>query len=116
MNAELTSMREAWIQEAVTALARGRGHLGVINMLRSYGMNSHDAKKVSFDIFDAAKARLRKLLRWKRLMAWSMIALPFILLIFGYGNFIVTLWPLFAGITWLYKLPNPSRLPEEKLS
>ena len=109
MTPETENMREGWIREAEVVLSAGRGYLGVISMLRSYGMDHVTAKKASYDIFDQAKLRLMKSLRLQKVVAWLMIIGG--LLLSGFYLFSLTA----IGICWLFKLPNPSRLTENNL-
>ena len=109
MTPEAKQMRESWIREGEIVLSSGRGHLGIINMLRSYGMDHVAAKKASYDIFDQAKLRLMKSLRLQRVVAWLMIIGGFLLP----GLYLFSLTAI--GIGWLFKLPNPSRLTENNV-
>lgn len=119
MTPETKQMRESWIREGEIVLGSGSGHLGIINMLRSYGMDHVAAKKASYDIFDQAKLRLMKSLRLQKVIAWLMIIggilLPIITFLSGAGFYIFSLTPIGLGAVWLQKLPNPSRLPENNL-
>ena len=113
-------MRENWIREAVGILASHKGQLGVINMLRSYGMNIDASKKASFDIFDESKKRLIAAQRPKRFLAYCLmlsgILIPIGMLFTGLGIYIFSFTPLILGFVWLTKLPNPRRLPENIIS
>jgi len=116
MNQETASMRESWIREAVSILASHKGHLGIINMLRSYGMSIDAAKRTSFDIFDESKKRLIVAQRPKRFLAYflilSGILTPIGMLLGGLGLYSFAFMPIILGFVWLTRLANPSRLPE----
>ena len=110
-------MRERWISEAEIILGAGRGHLGIINFLRSQGMSNDEAKKVSFDIFDEAKRRLMKGQRPQIFLGWFLIALGVItpIALFALQARIVVLStaPILGGIFLLFKVVKPSRLPKD---
>ena len=117
MNEDTALMRQRWISEAEIILGAGKGHLGVINYLRSQGMNGDDAKKASYDIFDQAKSRLMRSQLPQTILGWILIAIgvvtPIALFVLQARVVIFSLAPILGGIFVLFKVVKPSRLPEE---
>lgn len=120
MDSDLQKLREYWIEEAVVVLSIGKGHLGVINMLRGYGMSNDSAMEISYDIFDHAKLRLLCMQRSRRLLAWCLIVfgmfLPLIMLFSGLGIWYCSFAPIGIGVAMLFKLPNPTSLPRKNVA
>lgn len=120
MDSDLQKLREYWIEEAVVVLSIGKGHLGVINMLRGYGMSNDSAIEVSYDIFDHAKLRLLCMQRGQRLLAWCLIVfgvlLPLMMLFSGLGLWYFSFAPIGIGVAMLFKLPNPTSLPRKNVT
>ncbi len=110
-------VREEWIKDAVLILGSGKGHMGIIIFLRSKGLAPDQARKVSFDIFDEARRRVWRGQMGYRLLAWTLIALGFLLpvvcfIITSGGLVFVAATPLILGGILLGKQLKPSRLPE----
>ncbi|NWK56475.1 hypothetical protein HW115_12705 [Verrucomicrobiaceae bacterium N1E253] len=116
MHPDTQILRDQWIREAEVLLGMGKGHLGVINMLRASGMSTDMAKRTSFDIFDQAKIKLLKSQRLERCLAWLLITAgilaPVAMYIAKLDYYVFSIAPIGAGYMMLTKLPNPSRLPE----
>ena len=60
MDEDVDQLKEEWITEAVLILRSGRGHMGIINHLRSYGLSPESAKTVSYHVFDKALIRVKR--------------------------------------------------------
>lgn len=120
MDDDLQNLRESWIQEAVVVLSIGKGHLGVINMLRSYGMSNDSAMEISYDVFEQARLRLLRMQRGRKLLAWLLILsgmlIPFLMLLSGLGIWYFSFAPMAIGAAMLFKMPNPTSLPRKKSS
>ena len=117
------NLRDDLVQQASQVLARGKGHIGVINMLTTQGLNNDEAVTISHDIFEDARLHLRRSQLYVRFVAWGLIiGLPLILAILTVLSIIdedlvivlllVSGVPIFYGIRTLSKLPNPTRLPK----
>ena len=109
-------IREDWISKAEVLLGVGKGHMGIITYLRSQGLGPDEAKKISYDIFDEAKRRIKKSQFFYRIIAWAFIIAGFampIILFFALSRFVViSAAPMIGGVLLLGKLVDPPRLPE----
>ncbi len=107
--------KELWVEESVALLASGRGHSGIINMLRLKGMDLEMAQRVSGELFDVAKPRLVKKQRPMLILGWLFILIgilmPIVMFFSGIGYYIVSFAPCALGLTMLSKVHNPERLP-----
>ena len=112
----IEEQKEILIQEAVELLAQGRGHIGIINLIRRKGESAENAKRLSYPIFDEAKRRLRKQQIPVIFSGWFLIIgfliLPTILFFSDVGFAVYMYAPIFAGAIILAKVQNPERLPE----
>ena len=117
MTEEMEKKRGEWISHAEVLLGSGKGHMGIILYLRSQGMAPDLAKRISFDVFDEAKRRLRRSQMLYLIAGWFFIALgilgPLLLLIFTSRIVVFSAMPLLGGLALLSKVINPSRLPQE---
>lgn len=110
------ALKEAWIDQAVFMLENGDSQISIITYLRSQGVSDDLAKELSYDVFAAARKKLRKKQRPHRIIAWSLIALGFILplALFLAGWIVIySIAPAIAGMGYLAKLPKPKSLPRE---
>ena len=112
----MQELRASWITNAETILGAGRGHMGVINYLRTEGLSPDRAKEVSYDVFEEAKKRLDRSQRPHRILAWLFIAAgvltPIVLLVLGRGLVVISAAPIMGGMLLLSKLKNPTALPK----
>ena len=116
MDEDVDQLKEEWIAEAVQVLKQGRGHMGIINHLRSHGLSPDAAKTVSYHVFDKALIRLKRAQLLIRITAWILVAigvlLPLVFLISGHVVY-YAFTPAVFGLGMLSRLPNPKRLPRE---
>ncbi len=107
--------RKMWISRSVDILGSGKGHIGVINFLRTQGLSPDSAKVVSYDIFNQAKARLMRQQLPHRIIAWILIGVgavsAIVLFIMGWVA-AYTFVAVGLGLILLFRLPNPKRLPK----
>ena len=54
------ALKEAWIDQAVLMLENGDSQISIITYLRSQGVSDDLAKELSYDVFAAARKKLRK--------------------------------------------------------
>jgi len=105
-----------YVERAEVMLGARKGHIAIINYLRKQGMTPDQAKKMSYPIFDEAKASLMVSQNLFRFVAWFLIIMgivaPIVMVIRGAGFVIVSGAPLILGGLLLNYLIVPSRLPE----
>ena len=107
---------ERYVAQAEILLGAGKGHLGIINFLRSDGWEQQKAKELSYPIFDAAAETILRQQKVITIAGWSFIVFggiaPFIPLMFGYPISYVSAATALLGWFLLGKVVRPARLPE----
>jgi len=106
-------------EEAIEVLLSKRGHMGLINHLRSKGLSPDKAKTISFPLFDEAKKSvMRKQLPLIALALGLVIiglGLPVAMYFMDFGFVVLSSAPFAAGTYLWFKVIRPDRLPENML-
>ncbi len=109
-----SSLIEKYISRADVVLGC-KGHLGIINMLRSDGYSVDDAKRLSYPLFDEAFRRIMReqlpLIILARVFFFLGGILPFILLIYNGNLYPILFGLLIVGFMIRQKIIRPSRIP-----
>ncbi len=120
MDEEKEAIRARWIKQSVSILEDGKGHLGIVNYLRTQRLTPDEAKVVSYVIFDGALTRLRLKQFPIRIFAWLLIftgaATPIAMYFLNRPVIIFAAAPIVFGFILLAKLQKPTRLPRIKPS
>ena len=118
LDEETKAVSERWILRSISILEDGKGHIGIINHLRSQGVSAETAKKISYEIFDHAKNGLKRKQLPHRIIGWTLIAIgiltPIVMFSLKSPTIILSAAPSILGIFILSKLKNPTKLPPMK--
>ena len=116
MGKDVVAIREGWIRRGTDILEEGKGHLGIINMIRSEGVDDDKAKRLSYDVFDEAVSRLRRRRRPHRMIGTILVLVgvfPFFAGALGQQKaMLVSGLPVILGVYMLSRQPRATRLPE----
>ena len=106
---------QRYVPKAEVLLGANRGHLGIINHLRSEGYSDEDARRLSGPIFDRAKAKLMRSQLPLITCSWVLLffgaTIPLVGLLSGRVDVILPLIFLIGGVVLWYKVVRPRRFP-----
>lgn len=118
MDDEKEAIRARWILQSVSILEDGKGHLGIINYLRTQRLTADEAKAASYVIFDGAMICLKRKQFPIRTGAWILIVVgagtPMAMYFLNKPVIVFTAAPIILGFVLLAKLQKPTKLPQIK--
>ncbi|MFD2158310.1 hypothetical protein ACFSW8_05315 [Rubritalea tangerina] len=118
-NEDISSFLKRYTGRATDVLRCGTGQQGIVRFLQHVeGYSEEDSLRLSYPLFDSARARLRRSQLPKTVIGILLLFIglmgPIVMYFTGLGFIIISALPILAGVALLKTVIRPHELPKDE--